>query len=105
MIIYGLKACDTCRKATKALEQSRLQDIREAPVPEETLTAALAQFGEALINRRSTTWRTLPEADRNAAPLDLIAEHPAVMKRPLIDADGALYLGWGKDVQAALLGA
>jgi arsenate reductase len=102
MIIYGLKNCDTCRKAVKALPEASLQDVREAPVPGDTLSAALATFGDALMNTRSTTWRNLPEGERGGAPLDLIRRHPALMKRPLIDAGGTLYLGWGKDVQAAL---
>ncbi|MCQ0093646.1 arsenate reductase family protein [Roseovarius sp. M141] len=102
MIIYGLKNCDTCRKAAKALPDATLQDVREAPVPGDTLAAALAQFGAALVNTRSTTWRNMPEGERAHAPLDLIGRHPALMKRPLIDAGGTYYLGWGKDVQAAL---
>lgn len=102
MIIYGLRNCDTCRKTVKALPGATLQDVREAPVPQETLSAALAQFGDALLNTRSTTWRNLPESERGDAPPELIGRHPALMKRPLIDAGGTLYLGWGKDVQAAL---
>ncbi|MDT8329354.1 MAG: arsenate reductase, partial [Roseovarius sp.] len=54
--------------------------------------------------RKSATWRGLSEAERAAPPLALIAAHPTVMKRPLIDAGGTLYLGWGPEVQAALLG-
>ena len=104
MIIYGLKSCDTCRKALRALPGATLQDLRAAPLPDDVLRAALARFGENLLNRRSTTWRTLPEGARGDAPADLIRRHPTVMKRPLIDADGTLYLGWGKDVQAALAG-
>jgi len=102
MIIYGLKNCDTCRKAAKALPGATFQDVREAAVPGATMTAALAAFGGALVNTRSTTWRNLPDSERGDAPLDLMARHPALMKRPLIDADGTLYLGWGRDVQAAL---
>jgi arsenate reductase-like glutaredoxin family protein len=73
-------------------------------LPEDVARAALARFGDALVNRKSTTWRGLDDAARAAEPLALIAAHPAVMKRPLIDAGGTLYLGWGKEVQAALAG-
>jgi arsenate reductase len=100
--IYGLKNCDTCRKAAKALPQAELVDIREHPLPDATLVAAHEQFGDMLLNTRSTTWRNLPEAERQADPLDLIRRHPALMKRPLIDDGGTLYLGWGPDVQAPL---
>jgi len=88
----------------KSLPDARLHDVRAAHLPEDVARAALAQFGEALINRNSATWRGLSEEDRARAPLDLIAAHPAVMKRPLIDAGGTLHLGWAREVQAALLG-
>lgn len=104
MIIYGLKNCDTCRKAMKALPGATLHDVRAAPLPEDVLRAALARFGKTLLNTRSTTWRALAESERNEAPGDLVLRHPSVMKRPLIDADGTFHLGWGKDVQAALTG-
>jgi len=104
MIVYGIKSCDTCRKALKSLPGARLHDIRAEGLPEDLARAALARFGEALLNRKSATWRGLSEAERAEAPLALIAAHPAVMKRPLIDADGTLYLGWGEEVQDVLLG-
>ncbi|MDX1781547.1 MAG: ArsC/Spx/MgsR family protein [Thalassovita sp.] len=105
MKIYGLKNCDTCRKAAKALDGSELIDIRAEPMDPALLQAAFAQFGDALLNTRSTTWRGLDEAERARPALDLLADHPALMKRPLIVNDaGAMHLGWTKDVQAALLG-
>jgi len=55
-----------------------------------------------LLNTRSTTWRGLDEAERAKDPLSLLAAHPTLMKRPLIDRNGELFLGWTKDVQAAL---
>ena len=104
MILYGLKTCDTCRKALKSLPAAVFRDVRDDGVPGDLLKSAYARFGDALINTRSTTWRGLSDAERARAPLDLLVAHPALMKRPLIDAQGDLYLGWGKDVQAALLG-
>ncbi len=103
MRLYGLKTCDTCRKALKALENAELVDVRADGVPEAVLTAAFAQFEGKLLNTRSTTWRQLDEAERARAPLELIKEHPTLMKRPLIEVDGTLYLGWDKSVQAALV--
>ncbi|MCR9146266.1 MAG: arsenate reductase [Rhodobacteraceae bacterium] len=107
MILYGLKTCDTCRKALKSLDESEFRDVRRDGVPQDVLKSAYDAFGEALINRKSTTWRALSEAERDKPVLDLLAEHPTLMKRPLIDTGrdtGArLYLGWDKTVQAALL--
>lgn len=105
MELFGLKTCDTCRKALKALSDVQFRDVRADGVPPETLQAAHAEFGAALLNTRSTTWRGLSEAERATDPLELLAAHPALMKRPLIVDGDKLYLGWTKDVQAALVAA
>lgn len=105
MILYGLKTCDTCRKARKALPEAEFVDVRDSGVPQTVLHRAHEEFGTALLNTRSTTWRGLDEAERSRAPLDLLQDHPTLMKRPLIDAGGQLYLGWTKDTQQALIGA
>ena len=104
MILYGLKTCDTCRKALKSLEKAKFRDVRAEGLPKDLAQAALAQFGDALLNRKSTTWRALPDDERSRDPLALLADHPTLMKRPLIDDGGTLHLGWGPETQAALLG-
>ena len=105
---YGLKSCDTCRKAEKALRDKGLDvevvDVRKDGVPRADLERFLDAFNEELINRRSTTWRGLSDDQKSANPLNLLAENPTLMKRPVLDVDGTLYLGWGKDVQASVLG-
>jgi arsenate reductase len=105
MKIYGLKTCDSCRKAQRALPVAEFVDIRADGMPDGLLEAAWQAFGAALLNTRSTTWRNLPEAEREEPPLTLIRRHPALMKRPLIDTEGGgpLYLGWSGEVQAALV--
>ncbi|SIO01491.1 Arsenate reductase, glutaredoxin family [Rhodovulum sp. ES.010] len=109
MIVYGLKSCDTCRKARAALERGgqavTFRDVRAAPPGEAEFARFFAAFGAALINRRSTTWRGLSEAERAEDPVRLLQAHPALMKRPVIEADGQLWLGWGEEVRAALLGS
>ncbi|MEP1768613.1 MAG: ArsC/Spx/MgsR family protein [Sulfitobacter sp.] len=92
--IYGLKNCDSCRKALKALPDAQLVDVRADGVPADVMAKAYESFGEKLLNTRSTTWRGLDEAARAGAPLELIAQHPALMKRPLIAAGETLFLGW-----------
>jgi len=103
MHLYGLKNCDTCRKAIKSLPQAVFVDVRSEGVPADILQKAHEKFGAALLNTRSTTWRQLDEAERQKPALELLADHPTLMKRPLIDADGELFLSWSKDVQAALV--
>lgn len=107
MILYGLKTCDTCRKAMAALRAAgktvTLRDIREAPLSDAERAEFLAAFGERLANRSSTTWRGLTEAERALPLADCLARHPALMRRPVIRArDGTLHLGWDAAVQAAL---
>ena len=102
MEIYGLKTCDTCRKAIKALPGATFVDVRADGVPEQVMKDAHATFADALVNTRSTTWRGLNESERAARPEALLAAHPTLMKRPLIVDGDTMHLGWTKDVQAAL---
>lgn len=103
MQIFGLKSCDTCRAARRALPDATFADLREDPLPDAVLDAALAAFGEALVNRSSTTWRGLDDDARARPARDLLRAHPALMKRPLIlGEDGALHLGWTAQVRSAL---
>lgn len=103
--IFGLKNCDTCRKAMKALPDAQLRDVRVDGVPDAVMAQAFEQFGDRLLNTRSTTWRGLDEAARKEPPLALIAQHPALMKRPLTKAGGALFLGWSAGIEAAVKAA
>ncbi|MGR3272269.1 arsenate reductase [Thalassococcus profundi] len=102
MILYGLKTCDTCRKARKALPDADFVDVRDDGVPEEILKRALGRFGPALVNTRSTTWRDLSEAERANDPLAQLQTHPTLMKRPLLVAGDTMYLGWTPDVRRSL---
>ena len=107
MIVYGLKACDTCRKALRALREAgleaELRDVREVPLSEADLLRFKAVFGEALINRRSTTWRELSEEKRAQDSVTLILAHPTLMKRPVIEDGDILTLGWDAEAQARWL--
>lgn len=112
MRIYHLKACDTCRKAIKALQaaghEPELVDVRADGVDAQTLARLMAAVGrDTLLNTRSTTWRGLDEADRadmdDAKAVALMVAHPTLMKRPVIEVGGAVLVGWTKDVQAALM--
>ena len=107
-ILYGIKSCDTCRMAFKALKDAGqavvFRDIRAEPLDEVTRAQFLDAFGMALVNTRSTTWRGLSDDERAAPPDSLLAAHPTLMKRPVIEGRGGLTLGWTKAVQEAQLG-
>ncbi len=109
LTVYHLKTCDTCRKAINALNaaghDTTLIDVRADGVPGDVMSGFIGTLGwEAVLNRRSTTWRSLPDADKegldNAKALTLLAEHPTLMKRPVIKGADQLTIGWTKDVQA-----
>ena len=107
MILYGIPTCDTCKKALKALEQAgksvTFRDIRKDPLSEAEIARLVGEFGDRLINKSSTTYRGFSDFLRESEAEAQIAAQPTVMKRPVIEAAGALYLGWDAAVQAALL--
>ncbi len=108
MKLYGLKNCDTCKKALKALEGAgktvEFIDIRkEADLPDRLPVWLSAAGADTLVNRRSTTWRGLSEAERAADPEALLTENPTLIKRPVIETGKYVHVGWTRDVQAALL--
>lgn len=106
--VYGIRGCDTVKKVLRALEAAgaapELVDIRATPLEEAEIARFFEAFGEALVNRRSTTWRGLTEAERAQEPVRLISAHPALMKRPVIEGEGRLTLGWDGAVRAQWLG-
>lgn len=105
--IWGLKTCDTCRKALKELEAAGkaafIVDIREGLDKPRLARWIEAAGAEALVNRRSTTWRGLSEAERGAPPEALLLAHPALVKRPVIEHGGRVLVGWDDAARAALL--
>ena len=100
--IYGLKNCDSCRKAMKALPEADLIDVRAEGVPEDVLSAALETFGDALVNTRSTTWRGMSDEQRKGAPRDLLLGNPTLMKRPLIAVKDRFFLSWNSKIEAEI---
>ena len=106
MIVYGIKTCGTVQKAMAALTAAGkapvLRDIRKEPLTADERAEFIAAFGEKLINRSSTTWRTLSEAERIAPVEVLLQAHPTLMKRPVIRGNG-LTLGWDAAAQMAQL--
>lgn len=108
LTVHHLKTCDTCRKAIKALEAAghdlNLNDVRADGVDKSLLEELVATHGwEVALNRRSTTWRGLPDTDKSEVTdqkaVALMMEHPTLIKRPVIESDNRTTIGWSKDVQ------
>ena len=99
---FGLKSCDTCRKAQRSLKQAgwvpEVVDVRADGLSEADIAAILHNVGDAAVNRASTTWRNLDETERAEAPAVLLARHPTLLKRPVIEQD-LWTVGWKADVQ------
>ncbi len=104
--IYGLDYCSTVQKARAALEgvgwQIDFRDVKAEPLSPAEWQQMLDNFGEKLVNRASLTWRGMSEDERAAAPVDMLAARPALMKRPAIELDGQHFLGWTANVKRAL---
>lgn len=107
MIVYGIATCDTCKKALKALQAADVavtfRDVRADPLSATEIDELITEFGDQIINKSSTTWRGLSDWLRNSEPEAQLAAQPTLMKRPVIRDGEALFLGWGDEVQAAVL--
>lgn len=108
MKIYHLKTCDTCRKAIKALRAAGhdpdLHDVRADGLTSALLSSLETALGyDALVNKKSTTWRGLSDSQKSGlgrdSALALLAENPTLMKRPVIEKGGTYSVGWTKAVQ------
>lgn len=113
--LYGIKTCDTCRKARRLLDDRgidyRYHDLREDGLDRHRLEAFLARTDwQSLLNTRSTTWRQLDDADKQNLDAEsataLMLEHPTLLKRPVLecddDHDNAFVVGFDKTRYAAL---
>ena len=103
LTLYGIANCDTVKKARRWLADQglayRFHDFRKDGLNESLLRSWAAELGwEALLNRRGTTWRQIPpEAtaglDEDRA-LRLMLEHPAVIRRPVLDTGRVRLIGF-----------
>ena len=111
--IYGIKACDTMKKARDWLEAHGVaydfHDYKAVGIDKAHLKAWAGQVGwEVLLNRSGTTFRKLPEADK--APLDedkaiaLMLAQPSMIKRPVLDLGDRILVGFKPDAYAAAIG-
>ncbi|MGM3191991.1 ArsC family reductase [Dickeya dadantii subsp. dieffenbachiae] len=108
IILYGIKNCDTIKKARRWLENHqidyRFHDYRVDGLEGERLQSFIDHTGwQPLLNTRGTTWRKLDEGYRNtidneAAAKAVMLEQPALIKRPLlVTDDGKTLLGFSDD--------
>lgn len=103
--VYGIKNCDTVKKALKWLADNnieyQLHDYRTDGLDSSFLVKAERQFGwENLLNKRSTTWRNLDEQMKKTlskpTALSVLSEQPTLIKRPIILQDGIALIGFNE---------
>lgn len=103
MIMYGIKNCDTCRKALKWLQaegiDSEFIDLRADGLPPEELAHWLAAIDRnVLINKRGTTYRQLDDVEKAALegddPSAAILAQPTLLKRPIFSDNGRYLVGF-----------
>ena len=107
--IYGIKNCDTMKKAFAWLDGHRVDyafhDYKKVGIDRKQLESWCAEFGwESLVNRAGTTFRKLPDKDKqglNAGrAIKLMLEQPSMIKRPVLDLGKKRLVGFKPDVYA-----
>ena len=101
--IYGIKNCDTMKKARTWLEAAgidyQFHDYKSLGIDAARLQGWAGKVGwEKLLNRAGTTFRALPDADKagidEAKAIRLMVGQPSMIKRPVLDVDGNLLVGF-----------
>ena len=111
--IYGIKACDTMKKARDWLDSHGVaysfHDYKALGIDRDTLQAWVTKVGwTVLLNRAGTTFRKLPDGDKagldEAKAIALMLAQPSMIKRPVLASGGDLLVGFKPEAYAAKLG-
>ena len=111
--LYGIKNCDTVKKARQWLEQHgveyRFHDFRVDGLDLALLHRLETSLGwEAMLNQRGTSWRKLEVTERENLTKDkalsLMLAHPTVIKRPVLERDGNTLIGFSAEHYRQALG-
>jgi arsenate reductase (glutaredoxin) len=111
--IYGIKACDTMQKARAWLADHGVayafHDYKTQGIDRTRLEGWARQVGwEVLLNRAGTTFRKLPDADKadltQAKAVGLMLAQPSTIKRPVLETESGLLVGFKPEVYAARFG-
>jgi len=103
MILYGIPNCDTVRKARNFLETKQIEytfhDFRKDGLTEATIQQWLeSQPIEILVNKRSTSWKQISEEQKqalmSATDLSVLTELPTLIKRPVLQTESKLFVGF-----------
>jgi Spx/MgsR family transcriptional regulator len=112
--LYGIPNCDTVKKSRDWLETQGLpyvfHDYKKEGTDPAKLAAWIAAAGlDTVVNRKGTTFRKLDDADKAAlaeshTAVALLVQQPSIIKRPIVEHDGGILVGFkGEEWSAALL--
>ena len=111
--LYGIKNCDTMKKAWTWLDGHgvpyEFHDYKKAGIDRARLEGWARQVGwDVLLNRAGTTFKKLPDADKQdldeARAIGLMLAQPSMIKRPVLEANGKLLVGFRPETYAAAVG-
>ncbi|GAB2666015.1 ArsC family reductase [Vibrio panuliri] len=109
--MYGIPNCDTIKKAKKWLETENVSfefhDYRKQGVDAQMVSTFCQALGwENVLNKRGTTFRQLSQEQKESlneqTAIELLVEHPAMIKRPILLADNQYHIGFKADQYAAI---
>lgn len=112
MKMYGIPNCDTVRKARKFLEGNETEyefhDFKKQGLSIETIQSwLLSQPIDVIVNKRSTSWKQLSDEQKqnlmNQIDLSPLTEMPTLIKRPVLETNSTLLIGFKEDEYQALI--
>jgi len=108
LTIYGIKNCDTVKKALKFLSSKSLPhefiDFRENLISEDLYETMVQGVGlEFLINKRSTSYRSLTDIEKQNIGYKLVSKYPTLIKRPVLIQNGNVMVGFSEKKYSELL--
>lgn len=106
--MYGIKNCDTIKKAQKFLTAQGVEfefiDFRQTPISEQTLKGFVDGVGwDKLINKRSTTYRNLNDNEKQNISLALTLKNPTLIKRPVLVTGSDIKIGFSEKLYQNLI--
>ena len=101
--LYGISNCDTVKKARRWLEAHHIEyefrDMRKPPLESKEVKALASRTDwQELLNKKSRTWRKLPDSDKDGmnktSAIGLMQQHPMLIKRPVLVNDKTVLIGF-----------
>lgn len=112
-VVYGIANCDTIRKARRWLSDQGIEyqfhDVRKQGLEQDKLQSWNSALGwDTLLNRRGMMWRKLSDEQKQnideASALAIMLEEPAIIKRPVLEHNGELHIGFKEDSYREIFG-